>query len=257
MNRTGRKHTENERKGRRIGLTLTIAVHALLFLVFFNAGFKFIYPPPEEKGILLQFEDIEVKPIEVKAGNEPRAKNASPQNDIRLVQKSEGQETGTKPNKGQETTMGPDGDVEKPEPVRPKPIDKRALFASANNHTDTLAPQTADRISDALKAGHPDGNTRVGDTDGTPSARLQGRNVVGSLPFPSYTVNKAGKVVVQIRVDQYGKVINAIPGVEGTTVQDRTLWEAARQAALKAQFNISSTSATVQVGTITYIFKLK
>lgn len=255
MNRTDRKHTENENKGRRIGLTLTVAVHALLFLVFFNAGFKLIYPPPEEKGILLQFEDIEVKPIEVKAGNEPRAKNASPENDIRLVQKSEGQETGNKPNKGQETTMGPDGDVEKPEPKRPKPIDKRALFASANNHTDTLAPQTADRISNALRAGHPDGNTRAGDTDGTPSARLQGRNVKGALPFPSYTVNKAGKVVVQIRVDQYGKVINAIPGVEGTTVQDKTLWEAARQAALKAQFNTGTTA--VQEGIITYIFKLK
>ncbi len=257
MNRTERKHTENEKKGRKIGLAMTVTAHALLFLLFFNAGFKFVYPPPEEKGILLEFEDIEVKPIEVKAGNEPKAKNASPKNDIRLVQKSEGQETGTNPNKGTETTIGPDGDVEKPEPTRPRPIDKRALFTSANNNTDTLAPQTADMISDALKAGHPDGNTRIGDIDGAPSARLQGRNVVGSLPFPAYTVNKAGKVVVKILVDQYGKVTNAIPGMEGTTVQDKTLWEAAKQAALKAQFNISSGAATVQEGTITYIFKLR
>ena len=154
--------------------------------------------------------------------------------------------------------MGDEGDVPKPEPVREKPINKRALFSVANNNKkDTLAPQTAERVSDALAAGHPDGNTRVGDTDGTPTARLQGRNTVGALPFPEYTVNKAGKVVVKILVDQYGKVIGATPGVSGTTVQDKTLWEAAKEAALKAQFNVSASADVVQEGTITYIFKLK
>lgn len=257
MNRTEKKNKENEYKGRKIGLVMTLMVHASLFLIFFNTGFTLIYPPPAEKGILIEFEEIEVKPIEVKAGNEPRAKKADPQNEIRLVQKSEGQAIGTKSNKGQETTMGPDGDVEKYEPPRKKPIDQRALFSSANNKTDTLAPQTSDRISKALQAGHPDGNTRVGDIQGEPSARLQGRNVMGALPFPTYTVNKAGKVVVKIMVDQYGKVTNAIPGVEGSTVQDKTLWEAARQAALKAQFNVSSSAAVIQEGTITYVFKLQ
>ena len=33
--------------------------------------------------------------------------------------------------------------------------------------------------------------------------------------------------------------------------------EEAKEAALKAQFNVSSTAAVVQEGTITYIFKLK
>ena len=51
--------------------------------------------------------------------------------------------------------------------------------------------------------------------------------------------------------------IGATPGVSGTTVQDKTLWEAAKEAALKAQFNVSSTAAVVQEGTITYVFKLK
>ena len=62
---------------------------------------------------------------------------------------------------------------------------------------------------------------------------------------------------MRILVDQYGKVTNAIPGVSGTTVQDKKLWEAAKEAALKAVFNISDSAPTVQEGTITYIFKLK
>ena len=58
-------------------------------------------------------------------------------------------------------------------------------------------------------------------------------------------------------VDQYGTVINAIPGVKGTTVQDATLWEAARKAALEAKFNISQSAPAVQEGTISYVFTLK
>ena len=257
MSKVPHGNTEDDKKGRKIGLALTLCFHAALFLVFFNAGLKTVYPPPEEKGILLEFVPEEIKPIEVKAGIQPRAKNASPEREIRLVQKSQAQEQGGKPSKGRETTLGSDGDVEKPEPPRPRPIDRRALFTSAENHTDTLAAQTAERVSDALKAGHPEGNARTGDIASEPSARLQGRNVVGALPFPEYKVNKAGKVVVKIMVDQYGKVTNAIPGVQGTTVQDKVLWEAAREAAYKAAFNISSSAPPVQEGTITYIFRLE
>jgi len=58
-------------------------------------------------------------------------------------------------------------------------------------------------------------------------------------------------------VDQYGNVTEAIPGAEGTTVTDKTLWNAARNAAMKAHFNMDAHAPAVQSGTITYIFKLK
>jgi len=80
---------------------------------------------------------------------------------------------------------------------------------------------------------------------------------MGNLPEPEYNVNKSGRVVVKIMVDQYGDVVNAIPGASGTTVQDRTLWDAAKRAALKAKFNVSSSAPVVQEGTITYIFRLR
>ncbi len=263
MIRTDESNRKHEKKGRKIGLSVTVAVHAALFFIFAGVALEPEYILPDENVIILDFTQEQPvveppKPIEVKAGNEPKAKVANPEAEVRLVQQSQGQEIGQKPVQPQETTMGNEGDVAKPEPPRPKPINKRALFsAAASKKSDTLAPQTAERVSNSLAAGNPDGNTRVGDTDGMPTARLQGRNTVGALPFPEYTVNKAGKVVVQILVDQYGKVIGATPGVAGTTVQDKTLWNAAREAALKAQFNVSATAATVQEGTITYIFKLQ
>ena len=64
-------------------------------------------------------------------------------------------------------------------------------------------------------------------------------------------------MVVKIKVDQYGKVLEAVPGAQGTTVTDKTLWEAAKKAALNASFNMSSDAPAVQEGTITYIFKLE
>ena len=86
---------------------------------------------------------------------------------------------------------------------------------------------------------------------------MKGRNVVGSLPKPAYASQVAGTVVVQVKVDQYGNVVEAVAGAEGTTVTDASLWAAARSAAMKAHFNMDAEAPAMQTGTITYIFKLK
>lgn len=246
-----------DRKGRWVGIVLTILIHAGLLFASFQAGLKYIYPPPEELGILLEFEQDEPKPIQMNTGVEPRAQDADPDNDIRLVQRSEAPVQGIAENRGVETTVGTEGDVEVPEPPRPKPINKKALFNSAKNKQDTMAQQVAEEISDELTAGHSQGNTEVGGIEGAPSAKLAGRTVMGNLPVPDYSVESAGKVVVRIKVDQYGKVTDAIPGAQGTTVQDATLWEAAKKAALNARFNISQSAPIIQEGTITYVFTLR
>ena len=151
------------------------------------------------------------------------------------------------------------GDVDIKDPAPKKEIDRRALFRAADNKTqkDTLAPQTAREISDALKAGHAQGNTRTGETSGEPNARVAGRSVNGTLPRPSYPVQNSGTVVVEIWVDNYGNVQKAVAGIEGTTVTDKELWQAARKAALGAHFNMSADAPALQKGTITYVFKLK
>lgn len=245
-----------DKAAKHIGFTMTIVAHCLLLFVGFGAGLKYTYPPQKEKGIVIDFIEEE-KPINVKSGVQPQALKAEPEKDIRLVQKSEAPVRSHSENRGEESTISDNGDVAVPEPPREKPINKRALFSSAKNRGDTTSQQTANTISNRLKAGHAEGNTAIGTIEGAPSAKLQGRNVVGSLPEPDYKVEKGGKVVVKIMVDQYGTVTNAIPGIKGTTVQDATLWRAAKEAALKAKFNISSSAPVVQEGSITYIFNLE
>ena len=102
------------------------------------------------------------------------------------------------------------------------------------------------------------GNVVKGRLDGEPNAHLEGRSTIGGLKKPLYNVQKEGTVVVRIKVDHTGRVVEAIPGEKGTTVSDKTLWNEARKAAMEAKFTPTNDPDKVQqTGTITYIFKLK
>lgn len=87
-------------------------------------------------------------------------------------------------------------------------------------------------------------------------AILQGRRLIGSVPSPSYAVCESGTIVVTIWVDQYGNVAKAQAGAEGTTITDKTLWNATRTAALGTHFNQTADAPALQQGTITYKFTL-
>ncbi len=250
-----------ERRSRTTGIALTAVMHAGLIGCLFATGFTYLDPPPPEKElILIEFDQPEIeKPRQVMDGTSPRSEEPDMTKPLNLVQQAEAQNEGTKSNEAPEAQVDDFGDVDIKDPAPKKEIDKRALFRTANNKTkkDTLAAQTAREVSDALKAGHAQGNTKTGETSGEPNAKVQGRTVVGTLPRPSYNVQESGKVVVKIWVDNYGNVQKAVAGAEGTTVNDQTLWQAARKAAMEAHFNMSADAPAMQEGTITYIFNLK
>ena len=91
------------------------------------------------------------------------------------------------------------------------------------------------------------------------SYSLAGRSLAQGekLPKPVYVVQEEGVVVVSIVVDRYGKVTNADVQMNGTTIQNKNLWLAAKEAALKVKFNSDPSAAVTQKGTITYIFSLE
>ena len=250
-----------EKRSRATGIVLTSVMHAGLAASLFVTGFTYLDPPPPEKEmILIEFDQPEIEtPRQIWNGTRPQAEEPDPTKPTNLVQQSEAQNEGTETNEAPEAQVDDFGDVDIKDPAPKKEIDRRALFRTTDNKTskDTLAAQTAREVSDALKAGHAQGNTRTGETSGEPNAKLAGRSVNGTLPRPSYNVQASGKVVVAIWVDNYGQVQKAVPGVEGTTVSDKNLWQAARKAALGAHFNMSADAPPMQEGTITYIFNLK
>ncbi len=99
------------------------------------------------------------------------------------------------------------------------------------------------------------GGSGSGNQGTGPSVSLSGRTAK-SLPRPRYPGNDEGTVVVKITVDKNGKVTNAEPGVQGTTIMNQQFWNEAKAAALKASFNVDSNAPAFQQGTITYKFVL-
>ena len=258
-----RSRQTEDKRARWTGLAATVAVHALALVFCLTAGLKYLDPPPPETSFLIDFEEEPVEnetPVETKVGRQPQAEETDPEKPVELVQKAESPHVNDRPNRTPATKENGHGDVEVPAPPKkeePK-LDPRASFPGMSQKDDKATTHhSASEANEGFKAGQPDGNTKEGRTEGNANAHLSGRSVVGSLPKPSYNAQLEGTVVVQVKVDQYGNVTEAVPGVEGTTVTDKGHWNAARNAAMKAHFNTSADAPVVQMGTITYKFKLQ
>lgn len=91
--------------------------------------------------------------------------------------------------------------------------------------------------------------------DGDGNYRLGGRKALNKEKIPQ-DCNESGVIVVKVSVNQNGQVISASPGQKGTTNSATCLTEPARRAALATRFNSDSNAPSVQIGYITYNFKL-
>lgn len=246
-----------EKTSRLIGIVLSAGITVCATLLCSFTGFKYIWPPPQESTFVIDFSEEIESVIQHRDGAQPQAEEIDLSRPVELVQQSQSPVTAhTSRNLASEGAPDDHGDVEVPAPKNE--INKNALFPGMNKKDTTItAPHSANEASEGYKEGHPDGNTDKGQTTGAPNAHLKGRNVIGTLPRPNYSVQESGTVVVTVWVDQYGNVTKAQAGADGTTVTSTELWTAARNAAMKAHFNQKADAPALQQGTITYIFTLK
>ena len=94
-----------------------------------------------------------------------------------------------------------------------------------------------------------------GTGSGTGGYGLSGRSLV-SRGKVQQECNEEGRVVVRIVVDRNGKVIQATPGVKGTTNNDPCLLEPARKTAFLHKWNLDSKAPNQQIGFVVVNFKL-
>ena len=249
---------KRERNAKITGIILSVIAHACALALVSVSGLKYIYPPPQEQSMLIDFTEAP-ELAQQPQGQEPLAEEVDLTRPVELAQRSESPYVADKPNETPQTQPDPVGDVEVPAPEPKEPaLDPRASFPGmSRKDTSHTAPHAAAEAGEAFKAGQPQGNTDHGRTDGKPNAHVEGRSTVGNIPRPVYNVQESGDVIVTIWVDNYGNVVRAVPGGDGTTVTDNALWAAARKAALETHFNMSADAPAMQEGTITYHFKLK
>lgn len=249
---------------RKWAVIISVMVHAGLALMLALWSWTIPMPPPPEQGVLINFgtgpdgQGME-EPSPEMAQQTPTQADITPQ-EKSLTQDFEDAPVlkKIKEQKKKETVASKPLASAPTEPVRQ--VNQRALFSGKGTSASSgeglgNTPGNQGSLNGVANAPHGSG-TGIGN-GGNGNFRLQGRNIVGSLPKPQYTVNNAGTVVVEIIVNRDGNVIKANALVQGSTVQDDALFKAAEKAALRARFTNSENGADIQRGTITYHFRIQ
>ena len=283
----------SEKKNKVRGIFGTILFHIGLLLILLFLALRTPLPLPGEEGVLVNLGYDEtgmgMDQKEEQASAEPLLKPVPSRQETEkeeyLVQDVE-EAPAIKEKKVEEKKKAPEKIITKPEPEpvkevvepEPEPIpqpDPKAMYkgkgtATAQGGQEGQTGQPGDQGQPngapgaaLYKGGGGEGagtgsgkGTGTGPGDGSGdgiSYSLGGR---GSLMLhkPSYDSKEQGKVVVTIKVDKLGNVFSAVAGAKGTNVSDQTLWQLAKDAALKSKFASDPNAPETQVGTITYNF---
>lgn len=272
-----------ENKNRITAMALTIAFHAILFLLFIFIVFITPIPPFEIKPspeieIGLGIEgfgdmdaggsgknDTDIKTSEASVPQETHqevVKTAAPTIITDPTENVVSIKTNPKNTTKQQVTETPK-EVE----VEPKPSPEllNALNALKNKKKHTGDGQGSGDTggSGSGTAQGVGGGDGMGHGDGIPGYNgsgnnydLKGRKLI-KKPEQMTDSQEEGTVVVEIIVDETGKVIKATPGQRGSTTTSSNLFAKARQAALSAKFNPSPEGIKEQRGTYSFVFVLE
>ncbi len=266
---------------------LSVAVHAVLFLILLFTMMKTQVPPFPEAGgnggVLVNIGTVDeasgdVQPMAEVISKAPVAEKVTPTTapeenfatqdnekvDIPPVKKVETKKD-VKPVKT-------DVKVVSTKPAEPvKTVNPSAIYqgkntASKSQGTGTGVGDQGDPNGDPLSkytgkngsggnGGHGAGD---GDGEGNGSGKglsfsLSGRKLIRTPQITDHS-QETGKVVVDITVDKDGNVETAVPGGRGSTTTSAYLFRLAKEAALKAKFNASPEKADIQKGTISFVF---
>jgi len=268
-------------KHQRKSAIITAILLVLFGFLIFNFGMTYL-DPPEEYGVAINFgnsDDGKGKPIqETKKAPVPKEveKEEEVVEEVKEILKDIIKEdlitddTNTEVpvvDKSKETEKKPIEKVIKKEVVQEKPKSKpsKATTDALNNllnGAEKNGTQQGEGTTDkegvkGSKAGNKNatnfyGNTTTGNGS---TYNLAGRNVV-TTPKKQPDCQEEGIVVVRITVNRKGEVIQAIPGVKGSTNTAACLLKPAKEAALQTKWNSNVKAPSNQVGTIVYKFSL-
>lgn len=274
-------------KKKSAGLTAVVAI--LLLLLFFMLGLTY-YDPPISYGMEVNFgtlaqgsgevqptksvqtiEQPVEKPVEVEEKVEVTPPKESTEESIKEVL-TEKESTVVVPDKKEEVKLR-EAVEEEPEPeVEPEPVKEVPKVSEA----------TKSVVSNLLKNKTEDGQQTQGEGDdlvqgdkgkleGNPYSSsyynnyglggrgkgygLNGRNLQSNGKVVQ-DCNQEGTVVVRITVNNNGEVVQAVPGVKGSTNTHPCLLEPARKTALLHKWFPDNNAPAEQIGFVVIQFKL-
>lgn len=253
--------TKHEKKA----LVESTVVMAILIALMFITGLQYLDPPPPGN-IAINFGTMDegsglIQPPEPAAAPKPKSP-AQPRSKKRkpLLTSRHNKAPVIKSTKSSSPTHSSNSPA-KSKKIKPQPSDeaRKALNNLFKNHRSA---SEGDNKKSAGDQGNPKGdrtsNSRIGSAQG--SGGIGGNYFLGNRkaltkPKPAYKCNETGRVVVIIKVNRQGKVVEAWQG-RGTTASS-CLTRAAIEAAYKTRWEPDPKAEPIQIGKIIYDFKLQ
>lgn len=260
---------QQEKKDKTISAVTTLLLMLFAVLLCSWIGYKLPNPPIEEEGMGVAGEML--GEIEGFGNNDNATFDDNSAAAPAASTPDESYTTGQEPTPVAKTAKTDD----KPTPTKKPEPAKTNSDNNSSSASETTQPSTNPNATFKGRKngnggegkGTATGSGQAGSTDGTQGATggsgkgngagysLGGRSLRGTLPVPSYTSEKDGDVVVRIKVDQSGNVVEVEAPFKGSKNYDKTMVEAAKQAARSAKFNADNGATEYQYGTITYKFR--
>jgi protein TonB len=263
-------------KEQRISAGVSILIIALVILVFRFVSIINVIEPPEESGIAINFGNTAVgsgpvepaKPTKVapESNPDPVTQPNVPQVE-NIVTQDHTEAPSVISNPDVKPTTKPTKPAKKPVEPKPDPKPDSSVLDALNSVTGAQTVNGENRTGQ----GPGDGLGNKGDINGNPYANayygvpgsgqggkgfgLNGRGKVagrGVLP----TCDESGRVIVEIEVNQSGKVTKATRKMKGTSNPADCLRIAAEASAMTYKFSAAPKAKKVQIGFIEVIFKV-
>ena len=187
--------------------------------------------------------------------NEPTPQKTSVQSSEKDIVTQNSEDAVSINTKKTTTNSNPTNNTEE-KPAKPQ-INQNALYKGKANKgtgggdgTGSTPGNQGDKDGDPLAPKYGEGGSGFGET---PIPLRKFTNLV----TPQDDGQKTGKIAVRIRINKGGVVIEATPGVKGTTLNDRELWQKCKDAVMGARLSASDAAPDVQIGVVVFNFKVK
>ena len=257
--------TAAEKKSKRKGIIGTILFHALLIVSFLFMGLKHQDPPPAEEGISINFGFSEQGLGEVEPESteeltkivEEKIIEQQIESTEEIVTQSLGENPVVEKTEKKKKVIKKEEQKEEVIEEKKPEVNKKALYPGSKKTKTSSEGKKKGEGNQGSIEGDPNSKVYEGGGMGKNGTAYQlGGRKVEFKAKPIYNLQVEGKVVVVITVDRLGNVINAIPGVKGSTTLNKKLLQRAKTAALKTKFDPKQTAPTNQQGKIVYFFSL-
>ena len=249
---------QHDKKDQRRGVITTFSVHALLLLLFAFFGISYQDPPPEY-GIPVNFGNSLDGSGDDAAAPEGAEQPQAPTEAVSAETEATTQDVVDAPSVSSEKPKKP---VEKPvEKPAEKPQDPR-LKSALDNFKKSGGSPTGTGSGQGSTTGGGDQGASNGskNSDGQGGSGIAGYNLSGRKPIATPAPMEGACegeqiVVVKIYVNKDGRVIQATPGVKGSTTLSKNLLDRAQNAAMRTTWQVDPQGRERQMGSITYTFK--